>query len=185
MKKTYDRKGFKLKLPFKRTTVGVITRLIMTLLLGYPLLASAGERDSIPNHPVKGKVIDEKGIPLPGVTILLDSTSVGTVTGVDGTFSFTLPKAKGTLAFSFIGYESVRKSFASGQTLIVTLKEKISKLDEVTVIAYGTQNKRDVIGAMSTVKASDRLDDCEAAQQKRHCTLRLPQKLLLVLQVKH
>ncbi|MEI3422126.1 MAG: TonB-dependent receptor plug domain-containing protein [Butyricimonas faecihominis] len=43
----------------------------------------------------------------------------------------------------------------SGQTLIVTLKEKISKLDEVTVIAYGTQNKREVIGAMSTVKASD------------------------------
>ena len=155
MKKTYDRKFFSRKLPFKRITVGVITRLIMMLLLGCPLLASAGSRDSIPDYPIKGKVIDEKGEPLPGVTILLDSTSLGTVTRVDGTFSFTLPKAKGTLVFSFIGYESVKKNFASGQTLIVTLKEKISKLDEVTVIAYGTQNKREVIGAMSTVKASD------------------------------
>ena len=128
----------------------------LLLIINLPFFTFAGNvRDSIPNYPVKGRVIDEKGIPLPGVTILLDSTSIGTVTGVDGTFSFTLPKTKGTLVFSFIGYESVKRNFVSGQTLIVTLKEKISKLDEVTVVAYGTQNKRDVIGAMSTVKASD------------------------------
>ena len=133
-----------------------LTVIALLLLSNLPFFTFAGNtRDSIPNYPVKGKVIDEKGIPLPGVTILLDSTSVGTVTRVDGTFSFTLQKAKGTLVFSFIGYESVKKNFASGQTLTVTLKEKVSKLDEVTVIAYGTQNKRDVIGAMSTVKASD------------------------------
>ena len=155
MKKTYDRKFFSRKLPFKRITVGVITRLVMALLLGCPLLASAGSRDSIPDYPIKGKVLDEKGEPLPGVTILLDSTRIGTVTGIDGAFSFRLPKAKGVLVFSFIGYENAKKNFVSGQTLIVTLKEKISKLDEVTVIAYGTQNKREVIGAMSTVKASD------------------------------
>ncbi|MFR7877403.1 MAG: carboxypeptidase-like regulatory domain-containing protein, partial [Butyricimonas paravirosa] len=96
---------------------------------------------SIPDYPIKGKVLDEKGKPLPGVTILLDSTQIGTVTGIDGVFSFRLPKAKGVLVFSFIGYENAKKNFASGQTLTVTLKEKISKLDEVTVIAYGTQNK--------------------------------------------
>ena len=113
-----------------------VTVIALLLLSNLPFFALAGNtRDSIPNYPVEGKVIDEKGIPLPGVTILLDSTSVGTVTRVDGTFSFTLPKAKGTLVFSFIGYESVKKSFASGQTLTVTLKEKVSKLDEVTVIA--------------------------------------------------
>ena len=76
----------------------------LLLIINLPFFTFAGNvRDSIPNYPVKGRVIDEKGIPLPGVTILLDSTSIGTVTGVDGTFSFTLPKTKGTLVFSFIG----------------------------------------------------------------------------------
>lgn len=133
-----------------------VTVIALLLLIDLPFFMFAGNvRDSIPDYPVKGKVIDEKGKPLPGVTILLDSTQIGTVTGIDGAFSFRLPKAKGTLVFSFIGYENAKKNFLSGQTLIVTLKEKISKLDEVTVIAYGTQNKREVIGAMSTVKANE------------------------------
>lgn len=133
-----------------------VTVIALLLLIDLPFFMFAGNvRDSIPDYPVKGKVIDEKGKPLPGVTILLDSTRIGTVTGIDGAFSFRLPKAKGTLVFSFIGYENAKKNFLSGQTLIVTLKEKISKLDEVTVIAYGTQNKREVIGAMSTVKANE------------------------------
>ena len=133
-----------------------VTVIALLLLIDLPFFMFAGNvRDSIPDYPVKGKMIDEKGKPLPGVTILLDSTQIGTVTGIDGAFSFRLPKAKGTLVFSFIGYENAKKNFLSGQTLIVTLKEKISKLDEVTVIAYGTQNKREVIGAMSTVKANE------------------------------
>ena len=67
---------------------GGITRLIMLLLLGFPLLANAGARDStrVESLRVKGKVMDETGIPLPGVTVRLDSTTVGSVTGQDGTF---------------------------------------------------------------------------------------------------
>ncbi|MEI3422127.1 MAG: carboxypeptidase-like regulatory domain-containing protein [Butyricimonas faecihominis] len=94
MKKTYDKKVFSRKLPFKRITVGMTTRLVMALLLGCPLLASAGSRDSIPDYPIKGKVLDEKGKPLPGVTILLDSTRIGTVTGIDGAFSLGYPRQK-------------------------------------------------------------------------------------------
>ena len=67
MKKTYDRKVFSRNLPSGRMTVNVITRLIMLLLLGFPLLTNAGARDStrVESHPVKGKVVDKEGIPLP------------------------------------------------------------------------------------------------------------------------
>ena len=158
MKKTCDRKVFSRNLPSGRMTVNVITRLIMLLLLGFPLLANAGARDStrVESHRVKGKVVDETGIPLPGVTVRLDSTTVGSVTGQDGTFALVLPAKKGTLIFSFVGFETKRVKF-DGDTkpLLVTMKEKVSTLDEVTVVAYGEQNRRDVVGSMSVVKADD------------------------------
>ena len=158
MKKTYDRKVFKRKLQSRKLTVIVIIRFVMVLLAGYPLLVSAGERN-VPqdeSHRVKGKVVDRKGVPLPGVTIRLDSTTVGSVTGQDGTFVLLLPEREGVLVFSFIGYETVRVKYSGENTpLFVTLKEKVAALDEVTVIAYGTQNKREVVGAMSTVKGED------------------------------
>ena len=158
MKKTYDRKAFKRKLQSRKLTVIVIIRFVMLLLAGYPLLASAGVENTPreESHRVKGKVVDRKGVPLPGVTIRLDSTTVGSVTGQDGTFVLLLPEREGVLVFSFIGYETVRVKYSEGNTpLFVTLKEKVAALDEVTVIAYGTQNKREVVGAMSTVKGED------------------------------
>ena len=139
-------------------TAGGITRFIMLLLLGFPLLANAGARDStrVESHRVKGKVMDETGIPLPGVTVRLDSTTAGSVTGQDGTFALVLPAKKGTLIFSFVGFETKRVKF-DGDTnpLLVTMKEKVSTLDEVTVVAYGEQSRRDVVGSMSVVKADD------------------------------
>lgn len=135
----------------------MMTSLIMMLLLECPLMASDWARDSTRTEVwyVKGNVIDEKGMPMPGVTVLLDSTTIGSATDQDGNFLLTLPQEKGMLVFSFVGFKTVRASFVGGKPLQVTMKENVSTIDEVVVIAYGTQNKRDVIGAMSTVKASD------------------------------
>ena len=158
MKKTSDRKAFKRKLQSRKLTVIVIIRFVMILLAGYPLLVSAGGGNALRDggYRVKGKVVDRKGEPLPGVTIRLDSTTVGSVTGQDGTFVLLLPEREGVLVFSFIGYETARVRY-NGETapLLVMLKEKVAALDEVTVVAYGTQNKREVVGAMSTVKGED------------------------------
>lgn len=157
MKKTYKRKVFNRKLLSVRMMVGVITRWIMVLLLGFPLLATAGARDStrVEAWLVKGKVTDVKGIPLPGVTVRLDSTSVGSATDGEGKFSLTLPREKGVLVFSFVGFESKRVNFAGNKTLNVVLRESVSKLDEVVVVAYGEQNRRDVVGSMSAVRGDD------------------------------
>lgn len=101
---------------------------------------------------IKGKVTDEKGNPLPGVTIILDGTAAGTATNVKGEFNFTLPVKKGVLIFSFIGYKTKRINFEAGKPLNIKLIEEVANLDEVTVVAYGEVSKREMTGAVSVVK---------------------------------
>ena len=86
MKKTYDRKVFKRKLRSRKKAVIVVIRLFMVLLLGFPVLVNAGTRDStrLESRQVEGKVTDEKKVPLPGVTVRWEGTSVGTATDVEG-----------------------------------------------------------------------------------------------------
>ena len=108
MKKTYDRKVFKRKLLSDRRTVTVTIRLFMILLLGFPLLTRAGTVDStrVANREVRGKVIDEKKQPIPGVSVRLGGTSMGTATDVDGKFKLLIPADTATLVVSFIGMKT-------------------------------------------------------------------------------
>lgn len=104
---------------------------------------------------VQGKVIDEKGQPMPGVTVKLKGTDIATVTNNQGVYSLSLDNAQGTLVFTFLSFVK-QEIEIKGQTLInVTLKEDINSLDDVVVVAYGTQKKGSVVGAISTVKISD------------------------------
>ena len=120
-----------------------------------PMITKDDEKKEVKKHVIKGKVIDEKNQPLPGVTVRLDSTTVGCATNEKGMFELILPVEKGQLIFSFVGFKQEKKSFKAGEEMIVKLKEETSDLDEVTVIAYGERNKRELIGSVSSVKAKD------------------------------
>ena len=113
------------------------------------------EKKEVKKFVIKGKVVDEKKQPLPGVTVRLDSTTVGCATDAQGTFTLALPVETGRLIFSFVGFKQEIKKFKAGDELLVVLKEDVSDLDEVTVIAYGERNKRELIGSVSSVKAKD------------------------------
>ena len=105
---------------------------------------------------VKGFVYDEKKQPMPGVTVQVVGTSVGTATNAKGWFAITLPILKGKLKFSFVGYKDQEVEFSEKtDTLKIYLKEEISDLEEVQVIAYGERRKRDVISSISSVKAEE------------------------------
>ena len=105
---------------------------------------------------VKGFVYDEKKQPMPGVTIQVVGTSVGTATTSKGWFSIDLPMLKGKLRFSFVGYESQEVEFTERtDTLKVYMKEEVSDLDEVVVRAYGSQKKRETVSAISSVTADE------------------------------
>ncbi|MGV3642050.1 MAG: SusC/RagA family TonB-linked outer membrane protein [Adhaeribacter sp.] len=104
---------------------------------------------------VTGKVTTPGGDPLPGVTVVLKGTTNGTATGIDGTYSLSVPETAGTLVFSFVGYNTIEKSFSGPGAVNVTLQEDAKALEEVVVVGYGTQRKADVTGATATVTAKD------------------------------
>jgi TonB-linked SusC/RagA family outer membrane protein len=107
------------------------------------------------NIAVKGKVTDEKGDGLPGVTILLKGTSSGTTTDPNGDFSLNAPDANGTLVVSFVGYSNKEVPLNNRSTVAVVLAPDAKSLEEVVVVGYGTQRKRDITSAVSNINMDD------------------------------
>src|SRR5699024_11187279 len=91
---------------------------------------------------IQGKVTDEEGMPLPGVTVQVKKTTIGTITDASGDFSLNAP-AYDTLVFSYIGYEKKKIAVTGGEELSVQLSLSASGLNEVVVVGYGTQKKMD------------------------------------------
>ncbi|WP_086593954.1 SusC/RagA family TonB-linked outer membrane protein [Hymenobacter crusticola] len=105
--------------------------------------------------PVTGRVVDEKGEALPGVNVVVKNTSIGTATNVEGQYSLNVP-AGATLVFSFIGYSPQELVVNGRSTLDVRFASPQARsLDEVVVVGYGTQTKREVTGAIASVKGTE------------------------------
>ena len=106
---------------------------------------------------VTGVVTDVKKQLLPGVTVKVANTTVGTATNNAGQFVLRLPITKGSLEFSFVGFKSQTINFTENtkDTIRVVLQEDVTGLEEVQVIAYGSQKKRTLVSAVSSVKADD------------------------------
>ncbi|WP_177230491.1 SusC/RagA family TonB-linked outer membrane protein [Chitinophaga sp. CF118] len=103
---------------------------------------------------INGKVWDDKGTPMPGVSVRIKGTSKGTTTNNKGEFSITVPDGKAVVQFTFIGYQTV-ESVASTipQNPTLAMQPASGKLDETVVIGYGTTSKRFNTGSISKVNA--------------------------------
>ena len=106
---------------------------------------------------VSGKVLDESGLPFPGASVIVDGTTQGTVTDIDGNFSLSVSDASSkTLSISCIGFETQTVSLANQTTGIsVTLPEESIDLEDVVVVGYGTMKKSDLTGSISSVNSDD------------------------------
>lgn len=101
-----------------------------------------------------GGVVKEagSGLPIPGVNVQVKNSTVGTATDMDGKFSLRNVPPGATLLFSYIGYKNLEfKVSTNSNTLSITMQEDSKLLDEVVVIGYGSQKKREVTGAVSVV----------------------------------
>lgn len=105
---------------------------------------------------VSGKVTDaEENEPLPGVNVVVKGTTTGTVTDAEGRYSLSVPDGNAVLIFSFVGY-AIKEVTVDRQTVIdVALDPDVKALSEVVVIGYGTQEKSDITGAVSTVDGEE------------------------------
>lgn len=107
--------------------------------------------EAMAQSQLRGKVTDEKGEALPGVTIVVKNTQTGTTSEVDGTYQITAPSQSGVLVFSFMGTSPQEVTFNGPGEYNVQLKEDLRNLNEVVVVGYGTQKKVNLTGAVSVV----------------------------------
>ncbi|GAA4406629.1 TonB-dependent receptor [Nibrella viscosa] len=104
---------------------------------------------------INGKVTDETGQGLPGVSVVLKGTTSGTSTNSDGNYSLSIPEARGTLVFSSIGFVTQEVPVGRLTTINVQLATDTKSLTEVVVVGYGSQVKKEVTGAVQTVSAAE------------------------------
>ena len=106
------------------------------------------------NITVTGKVADEKNEPLPGVSIKLLNAVAGVATDADGNYRIQVPSGA-TLVFSMLGFNTQQLKATTGQPLNVLLRAESKGLNEIVVIGYGSTTKKDLVGAVNSVKADD------------------------------
>ena len=102
---------------------------------------------------ITGVVTDEQSAPLPGANVLVKGTTIGTVTDVNGTFSLNVPDEADILVISYVGYHAKEVRIGEQSVINVALTADVAALDEIVVVGYGTQAKKDVTGAYSSIDA--------------------------------
>lgn len=102
---------------------------------------------------LSGKVTDETNTPLPGVSIIERGTTNGTVTDSDGNYRITVGSRESILVFSFVGTTTQQVTVGDQSQISVSLLSDIETLGEVVVIGYGTQEKKDITGSVTSVKS--------------------------------
>ena len=110
---------------------------------------------SLQQIEITGKVVDENNQPLPGASVVLKGTVNGVTTNFDGEYAIAVPEGSTTLVVTYVGYLA-QEILISNQTEInIKMSTDTTSLEEVVVVGYGTQRKKDLVGAISSVKSEE------------------------------
>lgn len=132
-----DWNNVKLKFSSSDPNISGVAPELKTYFLNYNTLPPTYK---LAANSVSGKVTDNNGVPLPGTTVVVQGTTIGTVTDMGGNYSITIPNNASQLNFSFIGFNPQTLPI-TGNIMNVALEESEMKLEEVVVVGYGTQNE--------------------------------------------
>ncbi|WP_442795002.1 TonB-dependent receptor [Pelobium manganitolerans] len=145
-----------------QTEDGGISDLLAQILVGQPLNYELSNNTIVikpeaADYTINGKVVDEKGLALPGATVSIKGGSQSTLTNENGEFSLRISgNAPVTLVVTYLGFDTQEVSATMSDTnLTISLVSASSTLNEVVVIGYGTVKKRDLTGSVSSVKAEE------------------------------
>ncbi|GAA4468417.1 TonB-dependent receptor [Nibrella saemangeumensis] len=122
---------------------------------------------------VSGKVADEQGQGLPGVSVVVKGTTTGSVTDMDGKYTLNVPSGTSTLVYSFIGYLTQEVAVNNRSTINISMATDVKALQEVVVVGYGVQKKETVTGSVVSVKG-DQLVKSPAVNLSNSLAGRLP-----------
>src|SRR5690606_1895592 len=107
-----------------------------------------------PQENVKGRVLDAQGTPIAGATVRVKNSQEVTSTDAEGYFQLKTP-SQGFLSISFLGYEPLQVPIDIKNPILATLQPSGESLDEVVVIGYGTQSRKETTGSLTSVKGTD------------------------------
>ena len=125
-------------------------RKIFLFLMGIVFIAT----QAVAQRSVTGKVIDEKGAPISGVSVVVKGTNSGTTTNAEGGFSLSVPSTSKTLVFSAVDMTTVEKTIGTTSTFNISLKQEDKSLQEVVVTGYGSAKRQtDLVGSVDIVNA--------------------------------
>lgn len=146
----------------------VLVSLLNEKSLGFKVISDnvviIGPSKAFQQQQVKGKVTDAStGEAVIGANVIIEGTTLGTVTDIDGHFSISVPNPGSVLVISFLGYNTERITVNNEAELSVKLIPDITDLEEVVVVGYGTVKKKDLTGAVSTVQG-DAIEGRQATQ---------------------
>jgi TonB-linked SusC/RagA family outer membrane protein len=125
------------------------------LIMIVPRDAENGEHSNQQQKTVSGKVTDSSGGGLPGVSVVIKGTTIGTITDMDGKYSLPKVPENVTLQFSFVGMRSQDVTVGGKTTINVTLVEESIGIEEVVAVGYGTVKKSDLTGSVASVKSDE------------------------------
>ena len=134
----------------KRKTVLARFGILLILFCSFSIVSLSQN-----NFKVSGRITDESGKPLSGVTIQVSGTTIATISLADGTFSLDAPSGKSVLVITSVGYSSQELSLNNRSEILVSLVSSASTLQEVVLTGYGSQKKRNVTGAIATFDAKN------------------------------
>jgi len=142
-----------MKMFFKKhaQTTRLLSATVLSILLSFQCSNIAAQSSAA----VSGTVVDQQGTPLIGVSVFVDGTTRGTITDLDGNFKIDTGASKAKITISYLGYLSQKLDVASGMVLKVTLVEDAKQLEELVVVGYGTQRKKDLTGAVGVVDTKE------------------------------
>lgn len=134
----------------KGMTYQILGNQIVLKKAGVPLETIASRRN-MQQREISGIISDELGMPMPGVTVVVEGTQKGAVSGFTGEYRIKLESNQDVLVFSSLGYETQRVEVGDKMNVDVVMKEDFSQLDEIVLIGYGEQKREDVTGAVSSI----------------------------------
>lgn len=145
----------------RRTPVvlGLSAALCMPAAFSYANVDNGMDRESVlsvmQGKTIKGQILDETGESMIGVSVLVKGTTIGTVTDFDGNYTLEVPSGKNILEISYIGYKTQEITIGNNSLINIKMEPDTQALDEVVVIGYGTVKKRDLTGAVASMKNED------------------------------
>jgi TonB-linked SusC/RagA family outer membrane protein len=151
----YDQYDYDIGFNKKKLQVKLLIFLVCIVSLNSTCVFAQNSSSFPEKMTITGVVIDADGIPITGATVAVTGTTIGTSTDVNGTYTLKNVPRGSTLSFSFIGYVKLEKKVGNENVINAILLEDVQSLQEVEIVAFGTQKKESVIGSITTISPGE------------------------------